>query len=270
MNQKRVAGAMAIAAVAGIASAQVKYLVSDGDVLHRTDGGTTETFSLSGAHTIGMTMVPDGVVVAGAAPGDIIAVDDQENGNGRYNIYRIDNAYSGTPTLVTIGESNRVSNSLAFVGGKLYGVNGLNQQFRIHELSLLNFAGSNDVASGFQVLGIGGVGHDGTDFYFTDNGSNALYRYDLGSNTVTPLGPSGFSFLNQGMDFFGGEMLGAIEVDGGNLLIGEWDLGSGAFSSFIDVGPHRAGVTGFVALVPAPASLALLGVGGLVATRRRR
>lgn len=265
-----ISAAAGLVLASGVAGAQVKFLASDDSTLYRTDGFTTETFNLGGAHTIGMTTVPAGLSITGASAGDVIAIDDQQNANGRYNMYRVDNAYSGTPTLVTIGESDRVSNSLVFANGKLYGANGLNQQFRIHELDLTTFLGSNDVASGFGVLGIGGLAHDGTGFFFTDNGSDSLYGYDLGANSVTTLGSSGVTFFNQGLEYFQGQLWGAVEIAGGNLVIGTWNTGNGAFTQTIDVGPHNQGVTGFVAIIPAPGALALLGIGGLVATRRRR
>ncbi|MCW5753141.1 MAG: hypothetical protein KIT24_00365 [Phycisphaeraceae bacterium] len=262
--------AAGIVLAAGVASAQVKFLTSDGSTLYRTDGIFTESFDMMGAHTIGMTVVPAGMSITGATAGDVIAIDDQRNAQGRYNVYRVDNAYTGTPTLVTIGESNRVSNSLVFAGGNLYGANGLNQQFRIHELSLVDFLGSNDVASGFSVLGVGGLAFDGSGFFFTDNGSNSLYGYDLGTNTVTTLGNSGVSFFNQGLEYFQGQLWGAVQIAGGNLVIGTWNTTNGAFTQVYDVAPHVQSVTGFVAIIPAPGSLGLLAVGGMIALRRRR
>ncbi len=269
---------VALVAGAGIASASGStYLVSDDSSLYRgtIGGGPAEKFDfLGGEHLIGMTIVPDGAVVTGANPGDVIAVDDQDNGRG-YNIYRVDNAFSGTPTLAVIGVSDRVSNSLAFRQGasggwELYGANGLGQTFKVHSLDLATFAGLADLDSGFGVLGVGGLQFASTgEAYFTVNGDNSVNAYDIGTNTASAIGPSGAEFTNNGLEFLDGTLYGAVGLDSGRIAVGSWNTGSGAFSQLDVVAPSGGGVMGFV-FVPGPGTLALLGLGGLVAIRRRR
>lgn len=272
------AALIAVAALAGVAGAQVKYLVSDDGTLYQgTVGGGVNTFSIGNAHLIGMTIVPAGVSVAGggATGGDVIGIDDQDNANGRHDVYRVDNAFSGTPTLVRIGESDRVSNSLTFANGHLFGANGLGGTFRIHELDLTSFAGVADFTPGFAVTGVGGVSYSATDdlFYFVNNGADSLNTYDLNSNSAAFVGGSGTTFTNHGLEHIGTTLWGAIGDDAGTLEVGTWAKGSGTFTSMQTVAPYSGGgshgVIGFVA-IPAPGAMAVLGLGGLIAGRRRR
>lgn len=272
------AALIAVAALAGVAGAQVKYLVSDDGTLYQgTVGGGVNTFSIGNVHLIGMTIVPAGVSVGGGAAtgGDVIGIDDQENANGRRDVYRVDNAFNGTPTLVHIGESNRVSNSLTFANGRLYGVNGLSGTFRIHELNLASFGAVADFVPGFAVTGIGGVSYSATDdlFYFVNNGADSLNTYDLNTNSAAFVGGAGTMFTNHGLEHIGTTLWGAIGANSGTLEVGTWAKGTGAFTSMQTVAPYSGGgsngVIGFVA-IPAPGALAVLGLSGLMAGRRRR
>lgn len=276
---KKILAVSALVGVAGFASAQVKYLVSDDTNLYQgTVGGSVNTFNLGSTHLIGMTIVPNGVSVgSGAASGgDVIGIDDQTNANGRRNIYRVDNAFSGTPTLVLIGDSDRLSNTLSFANGRLYGANGTGGTLNMHSLDLNTFNSLGDFSPpGFPVQGIGGISYSASDdlFYFVNNQTDSLNSYDLNTNTAAFIGASGTTFTNHGLEHIGSTLWGAIGDDSHFLEVGIWNKGSGAFTSMDTVAPYVGGgsngVIGFVA-IPSPSGLALLGLGGLVAVRRRR
>jgi hypothetical protein len=180
------------------------------------------------------------------------------------DLYTLD-LNSGAATLVGNAVQVVPEGDLAMdMQGQMFGVSG-------GDLGLV------DMTSGaFDPLGaLGDAGYDvsglafdasGALFGYAMNGTldDALLQIDAGTGAATLVGPSGLNAGSAvaGMDFdpFSGEM---YLSDGGSLYT--LDLLSGQAGL---IGGH--GVTGMsgVAFIPAPSSLAVLGV--LVAARRRR
>ncbi len=250
----------------GIAHAQVRFLATDDDQLFRADsnGNVFASVFLSD-DIVGMTIVPAGVALAGTSAGDIIAVSGTQDISGRFPVYRLDNAF-GAASLFQIGSTDRNVTSLAFENGNLWGITPTGG-LRSIDLGTLN-AGAPTLIGG-PGAGFGGLQYDGSQFLALSANDESLYSY-ISPGPATLIGATGQVFNNMGIELFNGRLFGALDLDGStDVAFGSFDLSTGAFTTLATGFGHRGGSTGFIA-VPAPAGLALLGLGGLVATRRRR
>lgn len=175
------------------------------------------------------------------------------------------------------------------------------------KLALATVAGLAAAASAQTVIDLSGITVDGagaTVFTVnqTDHGPLDTIDFDIAVDAVSPSWgsevnitlthlPSGYSFNADGDDadfsddgpadfLFGWGNLsglftfsGSVDVSGTGPsdTFGTWEIILS--DDFDDLGPdhiYRDGSTVTINKVPAPAGLAILGLGGLVATRRRR
>ncbi|QKK06902.1 MAG: hypothetical protein HND58_01150 [Planctomycetota bacterium] len=265
-------------AIAGLAattaSAQFQFFSSADAVLYRgTDGGLTDTFN--GADEIrGMSILENGVNIAGASFGDVIAVSSPQGQNDAQEVYRVDNAFSGTPSLVQIGVTSEPVSDIAFANGRIFGVDnsGPAGTILVREFDA-NFNEINTFDTGINIVdrGAGGLAYDPANdiFYVTDPDSDQLWSYSLGGSS-TLLGNAGFDFGQNDLAMFNGKLYAAIaELGRGTYNIGEFNTTDGSFFNLVTVGAYPGGSIGAV-VIPATPTLALLGLGGLAAARRRR
>lgn len=99
----------------------VQFLATDGTKLFRaTDTGTVQSPITLSAAIQSLTQLPTGYSLAGANPGDIIALGTTAV-SSRYKMYRVDNPF-GAATLVEIGSLNHGIGSLVFANGKVWGI----------------------------------------------------------------------------------------------------------------------------------------------------
>lgn len=145
-----------------------------------------------------------------------------------------------------------------------------------------NFASVIDVNQEFglasgQVVRVTSVGWDLT---IETNGpsilADAVFHFD-DADAGFPPSASAFNVVPGDGDLFSGSMAysSAHQALGSELVLSGGNLYLELFDAFDDLPDEAdATVTGFVSLgvtlVPAPGAVALLGLGGLVATRRRR
>lgn len=104
--------------------------------------------------------------------------------------------------------------------------------------------------------------------YGYDSSTEALYTIDKEDGSTAMVGASGESIAAiGGMDF---------SDDGNTLLLASGDdlytvdISDGSFSFIEDIGTFNFSALSYRTQIPAPASAALLALGGLAATRRRR
>lgn len=128
------------------------------------------------------------------------------------------------------------------------------------DLPMVNAAGGFGVTFGWDnsnVLGVDGASAAGA--------LTATTGFELSFDTLTSFGDGALSTVgmmaiygNSGLDFMSNQVLGDAGLGGaGNLgNVSQFDFGSVAGNQF--------------SVIPAPASMALLGIGGLAAIRRRR
>jgi hypothetical protein len=107
--------------------------------------------------------------------------------------------------------------------------------------------------------------------YGHDIGTDSLLSIDKVTGAITTIGPSGFAAnFAQGMDFDPqtGILYAAIYTGGGTGAFASFDLTTGAATSIVSTTPWNAEME--IAIAPTPGALALLGLGGLLTSRRRR
>lgn len=254
-----------------VAATPVTFLFTDGSKLFRADS----TGALFGSTTMSagiqsLTRLPSGIALAGASAGDIIACANTAT-NGRYNLYRLDDPL-GAATLVNIGSLNQGIGSLTFANGRMYGVEDSLNPLRVYTFDLATGNSSSVVNTGIAAGGGGGLAYspaEGT-FYLTDATNNRLYRWAPGGS-ATLVGPIGFGFSNNGLEFHGGVLYGALRRDSpsNTMSVGFFNTSTGAFTVQATTTGITGSGTGFLA-VPEPGSMIALGIGALALMRRRR
>lgn len=111
---------------------------------------------------------------------------------------------------------------------------------------------------------------DGSRLYVSNNGSQSVTVYDTTTRELVQTlgGPGGGMQFTEGLAWHPDGSLIVANAGGGNIM--KWDVGTGELLGLF--GPRDGQERGAtdVQLVPTPASASLLGLGGLLATRRRR
>ncbi len=262
--------ALALTAAAGTAFAQPTFLATQGSTLLRyTDGaGSVDSFSLS-APVIGLTTNPSGQILASTS-----------NQNSPAQFFTLDDP-SGSPSLTFLGDSvgDNMFTSLTYVGDDLFGFfDGSQQLWSIddgtYQGTQIGFVGVNDVTFG------GSAYDDATDTFFAmgyDLNTFEVFVYEIEDFSTNPsgtlIGNTGILGDGMSLEFFDGVLYAAIQ----NRTTGQFELGSidtstGAFSLeqvLADTFSPSGDPTSLV-VIPAPGTFAMLGLGGLLAARRRR
>jgi len=274
MRAKAVIGALGLLVAAGAGHAQIQFFSSDDATYYRGTGfGLDAVFS--GADEIrGMSVLENGVSINGASAGDVIAVSSPQGGNDPQTVYRVDNAFSGTPALVQLGQTAEAVSDLAFANGRIFGVDnsGPAGTIVLREFDT-SFGLISTFDTGIQIVdtGAGGLAYDPAIdmFYITAPDTDELYRYSLGGSAEL-IGAAGVNFGNNDLAFWEGRLYSALaDTDRNSYLFGEFDVANGSFSTLVNVGDYLGGAIGAV-VVPGAPTLGLLGAAGLLAARRRR
>lgn len=265
-------GALSLAVAGGSALAlPVQFLATDGNRLYRGDlAGNVQPFVTLSAAVQSLTRVPEGYSVPGAVAGDIIATARSGSG-GAWSVYRLDDPF-GTPALTQIGSTTFGVGSLAFDPQGLFAVNDTVNPLRVTRLDATDFSSLQNYSTGVSVSGGGGIASapGSASLYVTDATNNRLLTWAPGSS-ASVVGPAGFGFSNNGLEYLNGALYGALRHDspGSQMSVGAFDLTTGAFTAVTTITGILGNGTGFVT-VPEPGALSLLCLGGLFAARRRR
>ena len=267
----------ALGLLAGLANAQVSFFSSDDETLYRGDTTNGLTGTFGGPDEIrGMSILEGGVSINGANAGDVIAISSPQTVNEDQVVYRVDNAFAGTPALVSIGtiDLDYAVSDIAFANGRIFGArnNGVAGTIIIHEFDT-NFGLVNTYDTGIALIdrGAGGLAYDPANdlFYLTDPDSDKLWSYTLGGS-ANLIGDLGFDMGNNDLAMFNGTLYAAIAELGRNTYnIGTFDTSDASFFNLVSVGAYGGGAIGAV-VVPAAPTVGLLGLAGLLAGRRRR
>lgn len=260
------AAAAAVVLSAGAANAQYRILGVDGTRLVEIDGAT-------GASTQIATL-------SGAAFGTIGALAYDPFTDTLY-------ASSSSSTVLSLFTINRTSGAVSLVGS--YGVTGIfmhglefnTQNRRLYSTSsgsatdavLYELNTSTGAATAIGTMpgrrGFGSLGFNSSTgvMYWADTTSDELYTVDLTTAAATLVGPLGIaSQIGAGMAYH--PTIGMLAVNNsGTDTLSVLNLSTGAATLIGNTGTSNMLS---VVVIPAPAPLALLGLAGLAASRRRR
>lgn len=256
---------IALAAGSTLAGVTPTFLATNGDQLYRYDGGGVDTFTLS-EQIIGMTVDATGNIV-GSSPGTA----------GSVGLFNLSSPF-GSPNLSFVSStSGNGYTSLSYVGNDLYGFfDGSQRIFNVDTGADLGPIGVNNTT-------FGGSAYDANNDVFYALGRNinddsvSLYTvsgFGGGSLSSTLVGSIGVLGDGLSLEFYDGTLYAAIQnIDNGHFELGSLDLGTGSFNFMQTLATSfsaEGDPTSLAIVVPAPASMALLGMGGLMASRRRR
>lgn len=253
-----------LAMAAGTVAAQPTFLVSNGSTLYRTTlGGATETFNL-GDDIVGMTVAADGTIYATSSTASATS--------GLFELYTLENSGGAAPSLSLVTDQlANVYTALTFIGGDLY--SSLGGGPRLVNIDLNTFAETE--VGNTAVFNVGGAAYDQNSdtLYWSSGIEDALYSIDYNTAAATMIGSLGIDVSQQGMDFFefDGTLYHAVDNETtGRFELGTTDTSTGAYTFLQTIVDANLEGSTSIAIIPAPGSVALLGLGGLVATRRRR
>ena len=221
--------------IGGAAIAQpIDFLTNDNETLYRgTDSGTTATFTIND-ELRGMSILENGVSINGANFGDVIAISSPSGQGDAQEVYRIDNAFSGTPALVQIGTTDDAVSDIAFANGRIFGVRNTGQGGFIKLVEFdTSFNTINTFVTDIQVInrGAGGLAYDPANdlFYLTDPDSDNLWSYGLGDTNATLIGQTSFDFGNNDLAMFNGTLYaGLADLDNNDYRLGAFNLADGS------------------------------------------
>ncbi|MCA9298324.1 MAG: hypothetical protein KDA28_04620 [Phycisphaerales bacterium] len=255
-NTVKTTAMLAVAGCALAASAQPTFLVFVGETLYRFgEAGPIDSFSM-GHQIMGLGADENGVIrgTEGQTPNRASwRLDDPE----------------GTPTLTQLSTNIPGPRaSISYVNGTPYTITNIDHLVQLDPSNLEDVA---DLGAMGTPQGFGGSGYDGQTLYASNGSDDMLYSIDIGSVSATPIGSFGVDFRNSGMEYFNGTMYAVVEDPNAlEYWVGSVDLGTGAFTPIRMVtGYDGTEMLSSIVVIPAPAGLAVLGLGALAARRRR-
>lgn len=188
-----------------------------------------------------LSVVPDGVVMPGASPGDVI-------GGGNDKLIRIDDPL-GQPTLVTIKPNFSGGVDMTFAKGTLFAVATQGGTIIVREYDMNTLEVAQTYQTGIMADGFGGLAYMASEdvFYLTEKDKfDALYRWKPNENAVQVCKPP-FAFGNNDLEQFGDDTYGAFAT-GGMLLVGLIDTSTCDFQSMVQMSYSSGQVIGMAVL----------------------
>ncbi len=166
-------------------------------------------------------------------------------------------------------------NSFTIVNERMFAVKNIeNDQDQIVELNPFSYQEIGSLGS-FS-LGIGGLAWipELDQFLVSDTRTNTFHTLTMNESetalTSELLGHAGLRWGGNGLEYYNGHVYGtAIRGEDMSFVFGEVNLQTGAFDVQRVLGDAVRGGVGF-GIIPSPGSLAMLGAGGVLCTRRRR
>ena len=277
----RTAGILAVVVglAASAASAHTHYFTQGATLYSTSDNGATVS-------NVNITVNGAAVTISSLAfdpSGNLWGGTTQDG-----NIYRI-NTTTGVATPTAIPALGGQTNTFDF-----------RQNGNVLEAIIFtNFGGGNstmqirDAATGAQILapvaigqgnpGVPASGYLSGNSIFAFGGTNYnLFSYSLANAAATLVGNTGITWSQAGGAVYNGELwlgsrIGSYNASNGGqdhgtsgFQFGTVNTATGAFTQVFTVAELPFGGGFGYAVIPAPGAAALLGLGGLVAVRRRR
>lgn len=264
--KKTVLGAAIIAAAGSLATAGDTFVVTRGDQLYRYNASTNtiDQFTMSDTfHSLSSTKL------------GIIGVSNLQENVGNpppdFEVWRLDDVAS-TPSLTRIGTfTDQRFPSLTQVGNTIYGL-GEGMIYTID--NNLNSTFVTNIQPGEA---IGGSAYDAVSdtFYVSSQTTDQIFTLNLVDGSLNAIGSLGIDVRNQGGEWWRGQYWAAFEdLTNDRLVLGTIDTGTGLFTMQVvlqdGLGVLESNQTMGLAIIPSPSGIALLGLGGIAAIRRRR
>lgn len=268
-------GVATLCAAAGSASALPTFLVTYGDTLYVRTGATQTSTTLSDDIT-SLAFAPDGTLY-GTSRSD-------NDSDGSYELYEINDPL-GTPSLTLVGDFLADNTTtIGFIGNQMYGIQKTpNTQMTSPPflvsidtggLSQSPFGATGEISGPFPV---GGSSYDPVnDTIWGVEQANPSMLWSIDRNNApdpagAAVGDLGIIAGNNGAEFWNGKLFSALwNFQTENLFLGRIDTGTGDFTQIGIVDNVPQGGSVGLAIIPTPGTLALLGLAGAFATRRRR
>lgn len=257
--------ALVLAAAAGAAAAQPTFFAFQENTLYRGQlGDTFDSFTFS-----------ENIVSAEFNPaGELVGHSDFFSGAGPQP-YTVNDPF-GTPTISAIGSplNNRPPSSLEFIEGRAY---GFDSEGDFNEYDPTTLEELNQIAP--QQLGVGGngLGYDAKNdvLYMVDRNNDELYTVNVSTGDITSVGSLGVDVQNAGASFLFNTLWVAYQDNADNIYkLGSVNVLTGEITELQQLADFPSpSVDPFVvslAVIPAPGGVAVLGLAGLAAARRRR
>lgn len=242
-----------------------------------TNGTAAYVFSSNSVSTQGLSLQfedqPDSIqAISKDIDGRIMLHGLRSDGSGVW--YHLRNN-GGNLTAEKFKNTENWYNSFTMVGDRMYAVkNIVNDADEIIELDPNSLAEIGTLGA-FQ-FGIGGIAWipELNEFLISDTRTNTFHTlaFNQSANALTSslLGAVGFRWGGNGLEYSNGHVYGtAIRGEDMALVFGEVNLNTGAFEVQRVLGDATRGGVGF-GIIPSPGSLAMLGAGGVLCSRRRR
>ncbi|MBK7404988.1 MAG: PEP-CTERM sorting domain-containing protein [Phycisphaerales bacterium] len=255
---------LALGMAASVATAGPTFVAFANDTMYRFSmNGPIESFQMSDSM----------MSLARRGDGALVGHSPRAAGEQLWQSYELVDPTGAAPSLSLLSDQITAPRpTLSFVGSQGYAVGNTDELFTVDSGTL---ADSGSVGHMGLPTDSNGSGYDQVnDVLYIINGQNdALYRVDYGSAAPTMVGSLGVDYLFGGAEFFGGTMYAFIQdTNLQRFVFGSVDTSTGAFTMLRDIAGYNVNdnVYAALAVVPAPASLGLIGVGGLALLRRRR
>jgi len=250
------------------ASAQPVFIAFVDETMYRFNlNDPLESFQLTDK-MMSLTRAPDGRFVGHSA--------ERNSGSNLWDSYELVGALGNNPSLSML--SDQVPGprpTLSFAGGNAYSTredaNDLTELITVDPFTLVDSGLVGNTGLGRST---NGSGYDPVnDVLYVINGtSDSLYTVDRGTGAATLVGSLGLDYFNGGAEFFDGTLYAFIQdTSRQEFVLGTIDASTGQFSFLRSITAYDPNVTHYasLAVVPAPATLSLLGL-GILARRRRR
>ena len=228
--------------------------------------GPIDTFTLNDK-MMSLTTDPSGRIIGHSA---------ERNFGQQWESYELLGANTNAPSLSML--SDQVPGprpTLSFAGSTAYSARdggGFAELITVDSGTLID----NGLVGPLNVQdGVNGSGYDAVNdvLYGINRDLDALVIINRNTGNASPVGSLGLDYFNGGAEFHNGVLYAFVQDLGTQTLVfGSVNTTSGLFTAIRTIDTYNPNETTFMslALVPAPASLGLLAMGGLVASRRRR
>ncbi len=179
----------------------------------------------------------------------------------------------GAPSLSLLSDQiGGPRGTLSFVGSQGFAIGNVDELMTVDSNTLEQ---TGTVGNMGLPINSNGSGYDAVNdvLYIINGTDDALYRVDYNNATPTLVGQLGNNYLFGGAEYYDGTLYALLQDTGlEQFVLGSVDTTTGQFTALQVVAAYDPNENTFasLAVIPSPSVIAVLGMGGLLASRRRR